>query len=115
MHVKHVSNATFYQMSDKYHENKCRNVHHLHGHMPRVTTDFPTTQCTGSPCTWNHWAVAAWDTRSHSARPGLWPPNSPDLNPVGGDRRRGNGSFGVNFGASHCNQWEVAALLCSSA
>jgi len=23
----------------------------------------------------------------------------------GGDRRRGRGSFGGEFGASHCNQW----------
>ena len=26
---------------------------------------------------------------------------------AGGDRRRGRGSFGVKFGASHCNQWRL--------
>jgi len=25
----------------------------------------------------------------------------------GGDRQRGRGSFGGEFGASHCNQWGV--------
>jgi len=25
----------------------------------------------------------------------------------GGDSRRGRGSFGGEFGASHCKQWEV--------
>jgi len=36
--VKHVSNETFLssiqQISVKYHENMCKNVYHLHGHMP---------------------------------------------------------------------------------
>jgi len=33
----------------------------------------------------------------------------------GGDRRRGSGSFGGEFAASHCNQGEFVASLCGSA
>jgi len=43
---------------------------------------FPTGQCTGSPCSWNHRAAVARDTRFYSTQPELWPPNSIDLNPV---------------------------------
>ena len=28
----------------------------------------------------------------------------------GGDRRRGKGSFGGEFGASHCNQWVLCCI-----
>ena len=31
-----------------------------------------------------------------------------------GDRRRGRGSFGGEFGASHCNNGDFVALLCES-
>jgi len=71
--VKHVSNLTFYRQS------QCKNVHHLHGRMPRNSILFPTRQCTGLPCSWNHGAVAVCDTRFHSTWPDLWPPNSPNL------------------------------------
>ena len=27
------------------------------------------------------------------------------------DRRRGRGSFGGEFGASHCNQWDLCCLV----
>jgi len=33
----------------------------------------------------------------------------------GGDRRRGSGSLGDEFAASHCNQWGFVASLCGSA
>jgi len=33
----------------------------------------------------------------------------------GGDRRRGRGSFGGEFGSSHCNQWDFVTSLCGSA
>jgi len=29
----------------------------------------------------------------------------------GGDRRRGRGSFGNEFGAFHCNQWELCCVV----
>jgi len=32
----------------------------------------------------------------------------------GGDRRRGKGSFGGEFGASHCNQWGLCDALFSN-
>jgi len=32
----------------------------------------------------------------------------------GGDRRRGKGSFGGEFGASHCNQWGLFDALTSN-
>jgi len=31
----------------------------------------------------------------------------------GGDRRRGRGSFGDKFGASHSNQWELCGVIVS--
>ena len=39
---------------------------------PGDAVHFPTGQCTGSPCSWNHWALAVWDTRFHSARQNIW-------------------------------------------
>ena len=30
----------------------------------------------------------------------------------GGDRRRGRGSLGGEFAASHCKQWDFVASLC---
>jgi len=32
----------------------------------------------------------------------------------GGDRRRGKGSFGDEFGTSHCNQWGLCDALFSN-
>jgi len=32
----------------------------------------------------------------------------------GGERRRGRGSFGGEFGASHCNQWGLCDALFSN-
>jgi len=32
----------------------------------------------------------------------------------GGDRRRGRDSFGGEFGASHCNQWDLCDALFSN-
>jgi len=32
----------------------------------------------------------------------------------GGDRRKGRGSFGGEFGASHCNQWGTCDALFSN-
>ena len=32
----------------------------------------------------------------------------------GGDRRRGRGSLGGEFAASHCKQWDFVASLCGS-
>jgi len=31
----------------------------------------------------------------------------------GGDRRTGRGSFGDEFGASHCNQWGLCCVIIS--
>jgi len=33
----------------------------------------------------------------------------------GGDRRRGRGSFGREFGASHCNQWGLCCVVVRTA
>jgi len=30
---------------------------------------------------------------------------------MGGDRRRGRGSFGGKCGASHCNQWRLCGVV----
>jgi len=32
----------------------------------------------------------------------------------GGDCQRGRGSFGGEFGASSCNQWDILSQLCES-
>jgi len=71
------------QIPIKYHENNCKNVHHLQRHMPGDAIHFPTGQCTGSPCSWNHRAVAAWDTQFHSVLPStIYVHNSLDLRGV---------------------------------
>jgi len=69
--------SSLQQISVKYHENKCKNVHHLHRHNAWRCIHF---QQHSEPA--HHWAIAAWYTQFHSARPHLWPPNSPNLNAV---------------------------------
>ena len=35
-----------------------------------------------------------------------------DVLNFGGDHRRGRGSFGGEFGSSHCNQWGLCCVVC---
>ena len=80
---KHVTNVTFYHLSNRY----LSNVTKISAKMSSIYTDkcletLFTFQQNNALAHCAHETIAVWDTRFHSARADLWPPNSPDLNQV---------------------------------